>query len=204
MIGEAIRRELRRKRHSALPDRPKLVCSDLDEMLIGNDHEHLSKQALEALWTAGLTTIVTTASSEDYAKAVLKEKGLHYYVAAVYGEVLSGVGKAYRQVADDACLSEEEWASNLVVVSHSVSDVPVDMKSVLILSDNPEKAAQAVLDINHPAGFLHSFAEYMGEQFEAVMHKRLSDGALVPVLADVEYLAVLCDSGNNTGRKAYK
>jgi len=190
-MGEQMRRILRRKRHEVLPERPKIMCWDLDGLLIGNGKENLSEPALQGLWTDGFTNVVTTASPADYAEAELRKRELHHYINQVYGEILSGEGKMYLPVAANAGLHPVEHCSNLVVIGNSMGDIPVDISAVFILSDNPEKVAKLIRTIDAKSGFLEGYFGSEPACFVKTAHSRSYDNVKIPVFADKTFLEYL-------------
>ena len=181
--NERIRRELRHTRHSNLPERPKVIAWDLDGTLIDNGCETASARALESLWVAGFTHVITTSSPADYALEKVMSREWHHFIDRVHSWTLSGEGKAYRSIAEAMRLRHDEYLTNFIVVGDSVGDVPVDLESIFVLSDNPERVAGLIKELDKAGNFLEGYFSRLSG-FKQVAYSRLHDKKKVPVLAD--------------------
>lgn len=187
-MKETMLRELRRKRHDHLPEWPKVVAWGLDGTLIGNGKEDLSKKGLEDLWTNGFTNIVTTASPEDFAIEQIKARDWQHYIHSICGSRVSGEGKPYEDIAKEMKLIDDYYPhdvpSTLAIVGNSFGDIPIDVFTLFILSDNPMKVADLVKELDKSGDFISGYAFRSTPGFSKASYSRLNDKVVIPVLAD--------------------
>ncbi len=173
----------------------KVICWDLDETLghfrrigyklmgqkVPQFEQPISLRygltdLLSSLSSKGYQHFVTTSARSGYAEEVLRRTGLAGYFTGVLGkEVIcseefisdGGFGKLYRPVAKIVGFSDEQAASDMIVIGNAPGDQPADISGLVFIQDrnsvnNDSVVASLILERLNELGknnFNNGFAE---------------------------------------------